>query len=61
MEKDIYLKLKQKIPLLDGCIWSPRVLASFMHHVPDIGYVFVDLVDNNDLPFLNIWNICITI
>ena len=43
MEKDIYLNLKQKFPLLDVCIWSPRVLASFMHHVPDIGYVFVDV------------------
>ena len=43
MEKDIYLNLKQKFPLLDVCIWSPRVLASFMLHVPDIGYVFVDV------------------
>ena len=43
MEKDIYLRLKQKFPLLDVCIWSPRVLASFMLHVPDIGYVLVDV------------------
>ena len=42
-EKNIYLNLKKKFPLLDMCIWSPRVLASFMLHVPDIGYVFVDV------------------
>lgn len=42
-EKDIYFRLKQKFPFLDFCIWSPRVLASFMLHVPDIGYVFVDV------------------
>lgn len=42
-EKDIYMRLKQKFPFLDICIWSPKVLASFMLHVPDIGYVFVDV------------------
>ncbi|MGM9816780.1 MAG: DUF6577 family protein [Lepagella sp.] len=42
-EKDIFLRLKQKFPLLDICIWSPRVLASFMLHVPNIGYIFVDV------------------
>ena len=42
-EKTIFMKLKQQFPLLDMCIWSPRVLASFMLHVPDIGYTFVDV------------------
>ena len=42
-EKDIFLRLKQKCPLLELCIWSPRVLASGMLHVPNIGYVFVDV------------------
>ena len=42
-EKSIFTKLKQQFPLLDVCIWSPRVLASFMLHVPDIGYTFVDV------------------
>ena len=37
------MKLKQQFPLLDMCIWSPSVLASFMLHVPDIGYTFVDV------------------
>ena len=42
-EKTIFMKLKQQFPFLDMCIWSPRVLASFMLHVPDIGYTFVDV------------------
>ena len=42
-EKDIFNKLKQQFPFLDFCIWSPRVLSSFMLHIPDIGYTFVDV------------------
>lgn len=42
-EKSIFMKLKQQFPFLDLCIWSPKVLASFMLHVPDIGYTFVDV------------------
>ena len=42
-EKDIFKRIRQHFPLLDMCIWSPRVLASFMLHVPDIGYTFVDV------------------
>ena len=42
-EKSVFMKLKQHFPLLDMCIWSPNVLASFMMHVPDIGYVFIDV------------------
>lgn len=42
-EQDIFLKLKAKFPFLDMCVWSPRVLASYMLHVPDIAYSFVDV------------------
>ena len=42
-EQSIFLNLKQQFPFLDFCIWSPRVLSAFMLHVPDIGYVFVDV------------------
>jgi hypothetical protein len=42
-EKSIFMRLKKQFPLLDMCIWSPSVLASFMLHVPDIGYTFVDV------------------
>lgn len=43
LEQDIFMKLKVKFPLLDMCIWSPRVLASYMLHVPNIAYKFVDV------------------
>lgn len=42
-EKAIYQKLKEKFPLLDFCIWSPKVLSPFMLHVPNVGYGFVDV------------------
>ena len=42
-EKEIFGKLKRQFPFLDFCIWSPKVLASFMLHVPNIGYTFVDV------------------
>lgn len=42
-EKEIFGKLKRQFPFLDFCIWSPEVLASFMLHVPNIGYTFVDV------------------
>ena len=29
--------------LPEFCIWSPNVLASFMLHVPNIGYTFIDV------------------
>ncbi len=43
MEKDLSQKLKQQFPFLDVCIWSPQILSSFMLHVPNIGYTFVDV------------------
>ena len=42
-EQDIFLKLKTKFPFLDMCVWSPRVLATYMLHVPNIAYSFVDV------------------
>ena len=42
-ERNIYQKLKEQFPLLDICIWSPKVLSSFMLHVPNVGYTFVDV------------------
>jgi len=42
-EKDLFHQLKQKFPLLDFCIWSPRMLTSFMIHIPMIDYILVDV------------------
>lgn len=42
-EKFIFSKLKSYFPLLDFCIWSPKVFSSFMLHIPNIGYTFIDV------------------
>ena len=42
-EKDLFQQLKKKFPLLDFCVWSPRMLASFMIHIPIIDYILVDV------------------
>lgn len=42
-EKEIFLHLKKQFPFLDICVWSPKVLSSFMLHIPNIGYTFVDV------------------
>ena len=42
-EREIFQSLKKQFPFLDYCIWSPRVLSSYMLHVPNVGYTFVDV------------------
>ena len=42
-EKYLFQQLKQQFPLLDICVWSPRILASFMIHIPNINYILVDV------------------
>ena len=42
-EKLIFAKLKSRFPLLDFCIWSPKVLSAFMLHIPNIGYTLIDV------------------
>lgn len=42
-EKEIFQSLKMQFPFLDYCVWSPRVLSSYMLHVPNVSYTFVDV------------------
>ena len=42
-EKHIFTALKVEFPFLEICIWSPKILSSFMLHVPNISYTFVDV------------------
>lgn len=42
-EKALFEQFKMQFPFLDMCIWSPKVLSSFMLHIPNIGYTFVDV------------------
>ena len=43
IERNIFLRLKELFPLLDICIWSPQILSSYMLHVPNIGYILIDV------------------
>lgn len=42
-ERDVFMKLKEKFPFLDMCIWSPGVLSSFMRHVPNVNHILIDV------------------
>ena len=42
-EKSLFSFLKENFPFLEICIWRPQLLSSFMHHIPDIGYTFIDV------------------
>ena len=43
VDKFIFGKLKSLFPLLEFCIWSPKILSSFMLHIPNIGYTLIDV------------------
>lgn len=42
-EQHLYIELKKQFPLLDFCVWRPKILSSFMLHIPNIGYSFIDV------------------
>lgn len=43
LECTLYNVIKANYPLLNICIWSPSVLSSFMLHIPNVRYTFVDV------------------
>ena len=42
-EKDVFLRLKQRFPSLDMCVWNPNTLATFALSAPDVDCFFVDV------------------
>ena len=42
-EKKLFQQLKTLFPFMEFCVWSPVVLSSYMHHIPNVGYLFVDV------------------
>lgn len=52
-EKNIFMKLRLQFPFLEMCIWSPRVISLFMHHIPNIGYCFLDVEKDGMEPVFN--------
>ena len=35
--------LKNQFPFADFCIWSSNVLVPFMHHIPKLNFIYVDV------------------
>jgi predicted transcriptional regulator of viral defense system len=35
--------LKSQFPFANYCLWSSNVLMPFMHHIPNLNYIFVDV------------------
>jgi len=35
--------LKQQFPFADFCFWSSDVLMPFMHHIPNLNFIYVDV------------------
>ena len=40
--KQLNEMLKKQFPFADFCLWSSEVLMPFMHHIPDINYIYAD-------------------
>ena len=41
--KQLNEMLKKQFPFADFCLWSSNVLMPFMHHIPNLNFVYVDV------------------
>ena len=41
--KQLYGILKTQFPFADFCLWSSNVLIPFMHHIPNLNFIYVDV------------------
>lgn len=42
-EQSIAEQVRKKFPYTTFCIWKPSVLVPYMHHIPALGMIFVDV------------------
>ena len=42
-EQSIAELIRKKFPFATFCIWKPSVLVPYMHHIPALGMIFVDV------------------
>lgn len=40
---EINKQIKDKFPFVSFCVWSSEIIISYMHHVPNINYIFIDV------------------
>ena len=41
--KQLYEMLKNQFPFSDFCLWSSDVLMPFMHHIPNLNFIYIDV------------------
>ena len=41
--KQLNGSLKKQFPFADFCLWSSNVLMPFMHHIPNLNFIYVDV------------------
>lgn len=41
--KQLNEMLKSQFPFADFCLWSSNVLMPFMHHIPNLNFIYVDV------------------
>lgn len=54
--KQLFQKIKVQFPFANYCVWSSNVIVSFMHHIPNLNYTYVDVerdVTESIFDFLN--------
>jgi hypothetical protein len=54
--KQLNLQLKVQFPFINFCVWSSKVIAPYMHHIPSLNYTYIDVerdVAESVFDFLN--------
>lgn len=54
--KQIFQKIKIQFPFVNYCVWSSKAIVSYMHHIPNLNYTYVDVerdVAESVFEFLN--------
>lgn len=41
--KQIFQKIKTQFPFVNYCVWSSKAIVSYMHHIPNLNYTYVDV------------------
>ncbi len=41
--KQLFQKIKIQFPFANYCVWSSKAIVSFMHHIPNLNYTYVDV------------------
>lgn len=54
--KQLNLQLKTQFPFVNFCVWSSKTILPYMHHIPNLNYIYIDVerdVTESVFDFLN--------